>query len=128
MTDKGCARTRPGQPLADNSGGVSTGDLKRPEKPVIILSLTWARVDRLGLHFRVGQTWTFLEVGWIPNREAFVPLVQGVLVGIYVGYLAHIGITVQDEDRGLGEHSGSDLTGSCAGADPGPCTAGFLAT
>ncbi len=39
---------------------------------------------------------------------------------------AHIGITVQDEDRGLGESSGSDLTGSFAGADPGPGTAGVL--
>ncbi len=37
-------------------------------------------------------------------------------------------MTVQDEDRGLGESSGSDLTGSCAGADPGPGTAGVLAT
>jgi hypothetical protein len=32
LTDKGCSRTRPGRPLADISGGVSTGDLKRPEK------------------------------------------------------------------------------------------------
>ena len=65
-----------------------------------------------------------------PTGEALAPMVRGiwVLVGIYVGYLAHIGITVQDEDRGLGEHSGSDLTGSCAGADPGPGTAGILAT
>ena len=32
LTDKGCSRTRPGRPLADISGGVSTGDVKRPEK------------------------------------------------------------------------------------------------
>jgi hypothetical protein len=70
----------------------------------------------------------FWKLAGYPTGEALAPLVQGVLVGIYVGYLAHIGITVQDEDRGLGEHSGSDLTGSCAGADPGPGTAGVLAT
>ncbi len=79
LTDKGCSRTRPGRPLADISWGVSTGDLKRPEKPVIILSLTWAWVNHLGLHFRVGQTWTFLVVGWIPNRGGFGALDPGGL-------------------------------------------------
>ncbi len=37
--------------------GVSTGDLKRPEKPGTILSLTWARVDHRGL-----SGWTYLDL------------------------------------------------------------------
>ncbi len=72
----------------------------------------------------------FRKLAGYPTREALAPIVRGiwVLVGIYVGYLAHIGFTVQDEDRGFGESSGSDITGFCAGADPGPGTAGVLAT
>jgi hypothetical protein len=35
--------------------GMSTGDLKRPEKTVLIVSFTWSRVDHIGLHFRVGH-------------------------------------------------------------------------
>ncbi len=89
MTDKGCSRTRPGQPLADNSGGVSTGDLKR-HKNVIILSFTCASVDHLGLHFRVGHIRTFLEDGWIPNRGGFGALGPGFFVGYLLWQTKHI--------------------------------------
>ncbi len=85
MTDKGCSRTRPGRPLADSSGVCQRVTLKGLKNHGIILRLTWARVDHMGLHFLVGCTRTFLENGWIPNREALAPLVQGVLVGIYLG-------------------------------------------
>ncbi len=62
-----------------------------------------------------------------PTGRLWRPWFRGVWWEFTLDNQAHIGITVQDEYRGLGESSGSDLTGSCAGADPGPGTAGVLA-
>ena len=126
LTDKGCSRTRPGRPLADISGGVSTGDLKGLKN-----------CDNFESHVGKGRPfrpsfsgWTNLDLfgSWLDTQPGRLwrPWSRGFWWVFTFDNLAHIGITVQDEDRGLGKPPGRTLQDPAQVQIPGRALPGFL--
>ncbi len=101
--------------------GVSTGDLKRPGKRLDHFDmLTRARFDHIGLHFRVGHTRTFWELAGYPTGRPLRLWSRGFWWIFTFDKNSPLRDHSKSGGQGFwGELSGADLTGNCAGADPG---------